>query len=261
LAATHWLVLSVEAGKDDVDGEAAAWSWSCGEGRVVGICHSAHNGETEADAVACGSARPVELLEGLEQTPDCEGRNEGPGVADGENRRTGLAAGLYLDSPVVDVVPNRIRDEIRDEEDDQVRSAAGPRRLERDDAIEAADVVSAQDAGRHLCEVDRLRAEQAAATPREVEARIEQSFLLPACIEKIRADLSPRIQIRVRIGEGQLEQCALRGQRSAQLMCDIGRKALLNRLGNGRRDHTPTVGAPPPRRVARTRRLSRAAAG
>src|SRR5581483_10583122 len=144
----------------------------------------------------------------------------------GANRVRPFGARLDLDSAAGDVVPNSVRDEVRDEALDEVRIPACPCSVERDDAFERPEVVRANRVCCNGREVDRLRTLQAGPAPRQSETRFEQSFLLPARLQRVRADLSPGERVHRRVGERKLQQRALRRERRAQLVCDERGEAL-----------------------------------
>ena len=168
-----------------------------------------------------------EPLEGLEETLELAGRDQRAGVGDRENSTSRLGASCDLEPSTDDVVADRVRYEVGGEPLEEGWVAAYLGRLERDDALESARVVSAKRLVRDRGKVDRLVTREPAAAPGEGEARLEQAFLFHAGIEDIPSNLSPGGHICVWVGEGQLEEGALGRQRCAQLVRDIGGKPFL----------------------------------
>jgi hypothetical protein len=211
--------LSGDCWKSDVDCEAAARARCRGDGGVVGIGDRLHDHEAEPNAVA---APRSESLEWLEETLKVAGNDDGTRVRDGEMREPRLGTGRKVDPAAGHVVPDGIRDEIGNEALEQLRVAARESRFEHDCPFESAQVVSPKRLIGKRREVDRDAPCQPAFTASETQARLEQSLLLQAGVEDIRTDLAPARDIRGRIGKRELQQCALRRQRRAQLMRDEG---------------------------------------
>ena len=79
---------------------------------------------------------------------------------------------------------------------------------------------------RDRCDVDRLVTREPALADGEIEERLDQALLLLAAGDYLLAHRAQRGRVRVRIGERQLHQRELERDRSAELVRDIGDKAL-----------------------------------
>src|ERR1700720_3160191 len=124
-------------------------------------------------------------------------------------------------------MPARVPDGVAGEPLDEGWVTAYPGRLERHDGLESAPVVRAKSLVRDCGEVDRLVTRGPTVAPGEGEARFEQAFLLHAGVEDILGNALPGGGVCEWVCERQLEEGALGRHRCAQLVRDIGGKALL----------------------------------
>ena len=163
----------------------------------------------------------------------------GPLLATTRSACPALRAGRDLDPAAGDVVPNRVRDEVRGESLDENEVAVDHRRLEHDDALEPAPIVGVESLRPRS---PQGRSGRDASSPQRLRARVRHAsssaFLLEAGVEDILGNLSPGGRVREWVRESQLEQGALRRQGRTQLVGDIGGKVLLDvRLGGLARRH------------------------
>ena len=120
------------------------------------------------------------------------------------------------------VVLDGVGEEVRDEALDEARVAVGEGGRERTLDSQPVGV----DAFERLCgdrgEVDRLAAVEAALAAREHEQRVDQAFLVLAGREHLAQHGAQPFVAGVGVGERDLDQRALVGERRAQLVRDVG---------------------------------------
>ncbi len=173
--------------------------------------------DREAEPDPLGDVRRTsgEPPERLEETRNLTGRDERAAVRDRETGVPGGGVGSDLDPATDDIVADRVRDEVGDETLEQIRVTGRPGRFQHGHELEPAGIVSLQRVGRDDREIDRLAPLEPTLAPGEHETGFEQPLLPPARRENVRADLPPESHIRIRVGEGQLEQRALGREGSA----------------------------------------------
>jgi hypothetical protein len=125
----------------------------------------------------------------------------------------------WSDQP--DVVSDHIGEEVGGESLAEVRVAGRPGRLERHEALDLAQVVSSK---RLRGDIDRLVTPGPAPAAGEIEERLDQALQLITARQHVLSDRAQRRRVRVRIGERYLDQRALKGDRPAELVRDLGGK-------------------------------------
>jgi hypothetical protein len=117
-------------GEADLDVEAAPGPGSGGDGGAVGVRDRAHDREPEPEAVRAARPGSVESLERLEEPIELVRRDLRAGVPDGEDGAVVERRGREADAAAVDVVADRIAQEVGDEPLDQAWVAGRARRLD-----------------------------------------------------------------------------------------------------------------------------------
>ena len=122
----------------------------------------------------------------------------------------------------VDVVVDRVAEEVGDEPLDEARVAGRLGRLKRGVEDESVVVCGGRGGSGDGGEVDRLAAVEAALAAGEGEQRLDQAFLLLADGEQLLARVPVGVDAGVGIAESELEQGALEGEGRAQLVRGVG---------------------------------------
>ncbi len=146
------------------------------------------------------------------------------------------AAGGDLDMSLGGVVADGVVEEVGDQALDQPRIAHGWRWCQRRADIEAAvrvlRVARAQDLRGKRREVETLAALQSRLAARERQQRIDHLLEVLLGGEHALVGRTQRGEVRVRVGERDLDQGSLAGQRRAQLVRGVGDELALRFEGS-----------------------------
>jgi hypothetical protein len=216
---------SVRRRERDFDSETTTRSSVCGDDGVVCIGDSLRNGESKPEPAGRTHVPSRELLERLEQSRHLGGGDPRPGVHDREQRLRSGSPGGELDPAADRVVLNRVVEKVVDEALEQIRIADRHSPVEPRSRVEPSQVARANEIDNDRPEVDGLAPTQPVLTPSKYKTRVEQAFLVLASIEDVFSDLSPSCDVRLRVGQRELEQRALGCQGRAQLVSDVGGEA------------------------------------
>ncbi len=165
---------------------------------------------------------PVQSLERLEETLELGDLDTVTRVADRNLRPTLGDARRDVDRPSRDVVPECVVEQVRDHALDQLCVAVERRGRERGSKLEASAFglcsAGADDRLGKSRQVERLGVLEPALAAREGQQSFDEPFLLAAECERFDTGGSQGLGVGVGIGERDLQQCPLPGERRAELV-------------------------------------------